>query len=634
MSGDSPDPLADSGKISWLWLLAPAGHVLGLLLFLDWREILTNPPVVDTDRAAYWAGVWAVSHFLDLGRLWGYDPFFMAGWPAGALFNVDNKLVELASWALSRTGLSLPLSYNLVLASLVTLTPLSCYPAGRWLGLGRAEALLAQWAGLGLWYLDPAFRWAWQGGTLAFVVVVYLGLLVLAAAVRLAGTEAGRGTPLAPWLAWFGLGPLLFWLHALAFALLLLPLSLLAWQSWPRLAWPGRLIFLLWPPLVILLNLPWLLPALRFAWSNAGSHVFLQGGLPALAADLLGIGYVDGAARPGLLGLRWLVLLVGGLGLWGLARRDYTSRAVAIGLCQGLLLAYGAVHLPGGAQLQPYRYIQQAALWSVVGLGPGLGLLWPWLWPENGKRGSVKWRRGLALGLAVAAMVWIGKAAWQYRPPALGGAESSHRWQGPSAEASQLCRHLAGLPAGSGRVLVEDWRLGAILPWCSGVEVIGGPFGWVWLQYGYSNANLWDFLEVPYRDYSAPAWQAALATYDIQWIVASQAGGPSCCETLAGWLAAHPDQAAAGPTFGSYRLYRANTTRRRIEVKAGFDRLAVVDTPPEASFVLPYHWLPTLRAEPGSVQLEPEWIGADPIPFIRVRPGGVGQFMICNEGCE
>lgn len=609
------------------WLLAPALHLLGLALYLDWAEVLTNPPVVDTDHAMHWAQVWAVSHFLDTGHLWGYDPYFMAGWPAGTLFDVDNKLVEVASWALSRAGLPLPLSYNLVLLGLIVLAPLAFYPAARWLGLEPKAAALAQLAALALWYFDPALRWAWQGGTFAFAAAVCAALLVVAAAAQL----TAPGTPLskrpALWLAWFGLGAALFWLHALTFVVLLAPLAVLTIQRWPGLGWPRRSIILLWPPLVVLANLPWLLPAWRFAWAGTITDKFLQGGLPALAADLLGLGRVDGAARPGLLGLRWLVLVAGSWGLWRLARRDAGFRAVAAGAWLGLLLAYFAVHLPGGERLEPYRYIFQAASWPAVGLSAGLGRLRRLLAQHDPGGDPLRgWRRGLAAGLIGLAVLWVGRAAWQFRPPPLGG-PAEHRWQGPSPEVRRLCRHLRELPANSGRVLVDDWRVGALLPWCSDAQVIGGPFGWVWTEYGYSNASIWEFLRMPYPEYTVPMWQSALATYDVRWLVANQEWQPA---TLANWLAAHPDQATPGPTFGRYRLYAVRPTGARIAVRADYDGLAVTADPAEAAVVLPYHWLPTLRARPAAVRLQPQRIGRDPIPFIRVEPAGIADFTVCN----
>lgn len=620
MTRQTPTTPANSQTIrSMLWTLAVLLHLLGLLLYLDWKEILTNPPVADTDFANHWAAVWTTSHFLDNGRFWGYDPAFMAGHPEGTLLNIDNHLFEVASWVISQAGLSLPLSYNLVLAATMFLAPLAVYPAAHWLGLSRDDAALAQLAALALWYLDPTLRWGWEGGTFAFLAAVPLALLVTAAAVRLTAPEPHPG--LAAWLCWFGLGPLLFWLHSLTFGLLLVPLIILSWRRLPSISRRSRLLLLLWPPLVWLVSLPWLIPALRFLWSRTHSNYYLQGGFPALAADLLGIGYVDGASTVSLLGLRWLVLFVGGLGLWWVARHSDGALVVAVTAVTAFFVAYGAVHLPGGGDLQPYRFIEQATLWSAIGLGPGGRQLRAW---------STVAGRPAATVLGLVVLLWVAHGAWQFRPPPLGG-PIYHQWQGPSSEAKALCSHLRSLPLDQGRVLIDDARIGALLPWCSGAEVIGGPFSQIWTQYGFANATPWDFAGVLYHEYTMQDWQSNLETYNVRWIIANGEWNHPDWYTLADWLTAHPESAHPGPRFGPYQFYELNRPSNPIRVEADHTGLHVSDAPSASSFVLPYHWLPTLETRPPTIRIRPQLIGHDPIPFILVQETAADTFLICNQ---
>jgi hypothetical protein len=598
----------------WLGVLL---HALALLLYLDWSEVLTNAPVADTDFATHWIETWSVSHFLPRGRLWGYDPSFMAGYPSGALYDLDNKVIEVASVGLSRTGLSLAHSYNLVLAGLVVGAPLAVYPAARWLERCRFDAALAQVAALGLWYADPVLIWSWQGGTFAFLAAVFVALLVYAAGVRVTADELPRSP--WPWLVWFMGGPLIFWLHAFAFALLLAPLTVLALARWRKIAPRRRLTLALWPPLVVLTCLPWLWPALRFFDTRTRSDHFLQGGLGALAADLLSIGRVDGASHAELLGLRWLVLLIGGIGLWRLARRQPAQWGLAAGIASGLLLAYGADYLPGGGDLQPYRYIQQAAVWSTVGLGAGARRL------RAGWRGWTGQNRGIGHYLPVAvmlsvALLWAGYGGWTARPPALGG-PAYHRWRGPSDEQLALCRELRALPDGAGRVLTDDWVSGALLPWCAGVEVIGGPFLWFTMDYGYANATPWDYLGTSYRDFDGASWRAALAVYDVRWLVVSERWRVPGWYPLAAWLDDHPGLVEPVATVGAFRVYHVLGTQppaAGIRVLAAPDVLVVDGLPPGRRVVLPYHWVDGLRAADGVATIEPERLDPDPVPFIAI----------------
>ncbi len=618
-------------RLPWAWLFLLIIHLIGLILYLDFDQVLNNPPVVDGDYGLHWVEVWSVSHFLEDGRLWGYDPFFMAGHPEGTIFDIDNKLIEVASWLLSKSGISLPLSYNYVLLTLTILSPLAVYPAARWLTSNRIDAFIAQLAVLALWYFDPTLRWNWLGGTLAFACTVLLSLLLLASAVRLAENRMS----MASWLVWWLLGPLLFWLHTLAFFVLCIPLVWLVLrgrQTFSRQQW---LAFLLWPLLVVLVNLPWLITAVRFAWAKAPSDQFLQGGLPALAGDLLGQGRVDGASTVDRLGLRWVTLLVGGLGLWLLARKQRNLEPILVGVWMGLFLAYGGVYLPGGDSLQPYRYIDQAMIWAAVGLGSGLRALWQKLTHEVGINSRLTLRRGLFILATILVFFWVRNTVILLRPPRWDGARFN-RWQGPSDESKAICNHLQTMEPLNGRILVDDTRLGLLLPWCSGVEVIGGPFAFIWTDYGYTNATLWTFLDTPYTDYTPENWPQTLHNYDVEWLLVNTEWGVPEWFTLSDWLALHPDQAEIGPTFGKFQFYKVKSYQRQDSplITADHGLLKVQNAIPGQSVRLPYHWIPDLDIwPPNSATIQSEIVGNDPIPFIVVVPNQE-SFLICDPtGC-
>ncbi len=552
----------------------------------------------------------------------------MAGHPEGTLFDIDNKLIEVASWLLSKTGLSLPLSYNYVLLALAILAPLTVYPAVHWLTNRHSDALIAQFMVLALWYFDPTLRWNWLGGTLAFVCAVFLSLLLIAAAVRLVENRMTLGT----WFVWWVVGPLLFWLHILAFILLCLPLVWLVLRNRHTFTRQQWLAFLVWPVLVVLLNLPWLVTAVRFAWAKGPSDQFLQGGLPALAGDLLGQGRVDGASTVDRLGLRWLTLLAGSLGLWQMARRRRPMEAVLVGAWMGLALAYFGLYLPRGGDLQPYRYIDQAMIWASVGLGTGLRAMWA---KSNDAIKRPLLRRTLFILALVLIVLWVQVAVVIYRPPRWGG-NRFNRWYGPTAELKAICDYLQQNPPLNGRLLTDDARIGTLLPWCSGVEVIGGPFAFTWTAYGRTNANMWTFLGTPYTEYDPQQWRQAIQDYNIEWLIVNTNWGVPEWYTLSDWLALYPGEVEAGPLFGQYQLYKVTSYQpfNQLDITADHGLLQIENATPSQPVRLPYHWIPTLEAwPPDSAQIENELVGRDPIPFIVVTPNQA-SFLICDPtGC-
>ena len=392
-------------------------------VLIDWISVMPNPPLVRTDFVTHWAEAWSTAHFLDHGHLWGYDPTFLVGYPGNALYDIDNKLVAVATWLLSQIGIPLELSYNLVMTPLLVGAPVLVYPAVRWFGLPKLDAFAAQIAGLALWYFDPLANWFWEGGPLVFLATVYIALLVLAAAIRL--VDAGSPTSVGAWIVWFVVGPLLFWLHAMSFILLLIPLATLVVQRWRGLDHRKRAVIAIWPPLVVLINLPWIIPFHRFVSLRTASNLHLQGGLSALGSDLLNIGGEGSVGEDGtgldILAVRWIVLITGLVGLWMLLRSNRVLLPVIAGVVGGLILAYGAVHIPGGGDFQPYRYVVQSAVWSSVGVAAGFHQIRKLALRADGSN-----VRTLLIRLASAAaisirIIWTLNVVMIYRPGALGG---------------------------------------------------------------------------------------------------------------------------------------------------------------------------------------------------------------------
>ncbi len=80
-------------------------------IFLKPGDIFSNAPIYTDDYAMHFSQCLSAKRFLSLfGKCWGYDPFFLAGLPRGALVNADNKAWELFFSVLSpwSEGFALP----------------------------------------------------------------------------------------------------------------------------------------------------------------------------------------------------------------------------------------------------------------------------------------------------------------------------------------------------------------------------------------------------------------------------------------------------------------------------------------------------------------------------------------------
>ena len=519
-------------RLDLAWVLPPAAaHGLGLALYINWADFAANPPFHFTDYATHYAAAEAVSHFLAGGHLWGYSPFFLAGFAEGTLVDLDNKGVELASYGLMRAGVPLPHAFNWVMLALLAAAPFAIYGAARLLGRPPASAGVAQWLMLAVWYSDGAVRWMWQGSILAFAAAALGGLLVAAAFWRWgAGIAYGARGRWAIGLTWFGLGPLLFWAHAEAFAVLAVAMgagTLLFGRRWSPRGW---LVLAGWAALVIAANWAWLAPDLRLL-DTLGSTYDLQGGFDRLRQDI---------AAPYAL-LRLALLAAAALGLAGWRRSGAPWwRPAAVCLATWLVIVYGGAYLGLGA-LEPYRLILPAL---------GLACLPAADWLVGAWRRSPRWG---ALGLLAVALA-AAPPLYAARPQGLRQHDGTpaDSLSGPQPGEQAVCRALAQLDLSAGRVLTDDWRLGAWLPACSGAQVIGGPSYLVWTQFNHANADQVSVAGQLVATMSPADLAAVLRQYNVHWVIVNTAFADWV--NLADWDRQHPGLFAPAAQHGPFAI--------------------------------------------------------------------------------
>ena len=65
-----------------------------ITIFLPPKDIFSNAPIYTDDYSMHFSQCLSAKRFLvSEGKCWGYDPFFLAGFPRGALVNADNKKI-------------------------------------------------------------------------------------------------------------------------------------------------------------------------------------------------------------------------------------------------------------------------------------------------------------------------------------------------------------------------------------------------------------------------------------------------------------------------------------------------------------------------------------------------------------
>jgi len=633
---------AVKARPSWMTgaLLGLVGlHLLLTAYYFPPGEMLRNPPIANTDYNTHFYHAAVVAHILVTdGHSWGYDPYLLAGYPVGAVLDIDNKGFALGVWLLGRLGLPPGLAFNLLVIALMLLVPVAGWAAARLLGASPGATLAVVAFFLLLWYLDPAFHWAWGGGTFAFAIAALWAPAGLAALQRV-WLAPSRTT----WAVLAFLAVVLPLVHGMAFLLLGLPASIAYLAAFRRLTWRQHIGLIAVVLLALAANAYWLIPLGHFISIKTTFDRFLQASPGLLWQDLIGLGKTE-VGLPRLYPVRWAAVGLLALG-WSDPARRRALLPWAASVIAWLGLAYFGSLAQVGRDLQPYRFVMPAAALAVppaaVTLTSGAWRNWlgrPWRL-RHILAGGITLGLTVQFGLVASALLpW---QAWLAGRPMPADA----RLHGPPPAYQELAAWLrAHTTSDGGRILVNDWRLGAFLaadlaltPEHSdgegnGRQIIGGPHLWVGLQHGYANAGIWDLFGRDLQDYTPDELRQALQTYNVQWAL-TNADWPGAFYTLDSALAAAPGLMQLVTTLAGFRIYRATWPANDFlvgqgQVRVDYNRLVVRGASP-GGVVLKMHWLPTWRSDP-PLPLRPYPVLEDPVGFIHVDNGNVTDFALYN----
>jgi len=606
-------------------LLAAA---LGLQAFTALGEL---PPARIGDPAPLWFGdfpqihyyaVRAADFFGATGRLWGYDPTFLAGFPDPVLTD-DSKLLPLLYLALGFLGRVLVLKGTVLAAAL--LPPLAIWAAARLFRFRPGTA-----AGLALftalcWLPDPFLGFFRNIGMFTWLLAAFLAPVVAGLLLRLL-EEGGRR-----WTALWLLAAPLFGVHYLAVFAMGPPLLVVLWvrraalrERWPALAVQAALVGLL--------HAAWALPILEHLGDVTDPGFYWPGGgAGRLVAELFGWRlWSFGSPEQATLTLRNLALWGAAGGLWLLRRSGRRREALLLGAPAAfcLLVTYGGSALEVTRVLQPYRFAAPLVAWTLLACG---GLI------EEGRaalRGAPGTARRLAPGgvvLALALLSNVGpdvRAFWRWRPLRARPDEADRA----------LVRWLSKETDRSARILFES-RLRAAYPALLPLEVdrqlIGGPYPHPFVRHGYANFDF-DRQELfgrRYADWTGPDLARALEAYNVGWVVIYEARLGSRAAEMLQRARAEGVRALVriGNKYVAFRVERRGSwfAQGAGSLEAAPGRIALRGLT-AGETVIRYHFHPRLRARP-EVPLERAPVLDDPVGFVRLRNGAVRDLELVLE---
>jgi hypothetical protein len=603
-------------------------HLYLTLLLLPFDQLVNAHPIYDIDYPVNFYQALRMKWMLTNARAcWGYDPYSMAGFPGGAVADVDNKSTGLIVWLFSFLGPARAFKFYVFFVYLAI--PAVIYLGARNFDLGKSEAAIAASLALLAWYFfigEPPLR----AGTFSFTFASYLSLYSFSLFYKFLKTDKGRDFIIFSLVSAWN-----FCVHAMSI-LILGPALVLAYLLVLRKKpFKFHIYLAIWAVWVFLANSFWIFPLLRFINLKVSTKAYMQTqGLFFMVYNPVG---------------RFLLPL-GLLGTLFWTKKDTILRPVIfliMWIYFVVVSAYGS-RLPIFEELEPLRFVGPLVFFSIIpasrlissvlssilkavlGLSSKLPLL--------KKLGENFFKIPLAIvGIALLVLYILVLYAQNI--------DLSYRIKrGEILDANlpldgwAMIAWINENTGEEGRILLEDagekWgghkyfggHLPALLPWYAKREFIGGPEPDYYIKHHFVSFVNGRLFGRDIADFSASLLQTYFDTYNIKWIIAWSDKSKAHFRRHAGYITyLH--------SIGDFSFYEV---KRRPDfflqgdgkIKAQYNRISITEAS-AGEVVIKYHWLETFKTKP-ALKMEPFPALDDPIGFIKIYNGEVRDFEIYN----
>jgi MFS family permease len=627
-------------------------------------------PVIVVDHAIHeYHGSLGARFFRETGTTWGYDPYFMAGYPETPVWDSSSNPSILFDLIGGNQGYR---AYKVGLLVCLFLL-LAAITAGAWAsGLGATEIAVATvLAWLVFWIGFPIALW--RSGLFAFLMASAGVGLLLGLCSRF-----DRNPTRANWLALTIVGAGLFFFHVMTPILSIGGLLAFYFHAVVarRHGWRWHAAIVGAGFLAVAANLPWLISLWKFRGLRVGTGLFMTTNSP-----LYMVRHFLSTSLDGRIGLTLLVLGLPGLVVWWFGGRKASALAFGGSILAVLSLAtFGSLWAPTKT-LEPLRFLVPLlfllacpAASTVVGASRGIARS-----VGGGGRGrlaaGLAWVAVLGSWLAVERPLFV--ACWGYlkhnRPLVVG----------IKPEMRDLVEWLRAKTDLSARILFEDqlrllettdaesvhWT--PLLPDLLGDDsrmFVGGLYQTAFIQH-HRMAAFGDFQlgDRPIDEWKPTEVDEYCRTYNVGWVVCwsplsrfwfDRYASAKRVATLpryttpdyppsdnehervamikrAGREVARRYLLEAGRTYAIYRVDRPHSYflkgKGRV-VSVAPNRVELADVEPEGGEVIvSLHWIDTWRADP-PLNLRPEPALPDPVGFVGIEmPGAVKRLVLIND---
>src|SRR6266404_940492 len=597
-------------------------HSSGLVsLFTPLHGLFDPQPLIDQDWGLHFHHLNSLSAFWRQDHTaWGYNPFFMAGYPSNTIQDLSIKFFEFIALVLSTISFStvqwLKLGAFLAMASV----PWTMYFAARNLFiLDDSKHIVATAAAIlgTVYWWNSLPREMFFYGMIGFPVASYLSILGVSFFYRLAAHPEKFG-----WLhlVWLIFAAAILPLHVQSIVIFLPPMIALILLR-PRLVTPsltawiaGAVVFSL------LINLAWLIPAFHHRTDDVSTalteqlQIFVSTDPLIFVKDYLStMNYWSFRQTLWEKGFRLLLLVLGASGIRKLISSD--KRDLGIMLASALiilfLIAYFGALVSFVKAWQPLRFKVPFDLLLAISASYTVSA---WLSSPKPSRSPL-----------VPILAGLGLVTFLFN---LAQTESTGRLQLRSRFIPELIAVIEWIgreTPSNARVLFEEsgeesgfvydrTYLSSFLPYLTGRQLIGGPINLYNDRHHFAEFHSGKMFKKDAQSLSDEELRNYLRLYNIGAVVAFD---PAMIQRLR----SIPGLVTIEQRIGPIHLMRVNQPLTWFvegggKVNAGFNRLELSDLKGK-EIILKYHWVDGLHAIPPT-QIEAVIMADDPIPFIKL----------------
>jgi len=621
--GIQPTHVAEAGNRSDLaWTAAIFFlHTLGVaLLFSPVEGVLTSEPVIEQDWGLHFHHLNSLATFWrQESRLWGYNPFFMAGYPSNTIQDLSIKFFELMAIGLSSLALSPIQWFKLGVFFANASVPWMMYLAARNFFVAddskRVATTAAAFLGTVYWW-NSLPREMFFYGMIGFPAASYLSIAGASLFYRLVKDPGKFGSVHFGWLI-FAAASLP--LHAQSVIIFLPPIVALLLIS-PRLltyrlmAWVAGAA-----TLSLAVNVIWLVPALNHRADDVSIAIVEQ--LPLFVStnpftfllDYLGPqGYWTFRSPFAEKGFRLALLALGMLGIWRLMQSQHRDLGIllasaALGL---FIVTYFGAFLDLVKSWQPLRFKVPFDLFLVIAAAYSIS----------------KWFHARpTTPVVVPILLGCGLIAFLVN---LAATESTGKLRLRTQLNAQSLAVIDWIeretPAGA-RVLFEESGdetgfvydgvyLSSLLPHRTGRQLIGGPINLYNDRHHFAEFHSGRMFKRDVASLSDEELRNYFRLYNVGAVVAFH---PASIERLQ----SVPGLVTVEQRTGPVHLMKVNQPlgwflKGEGNLSAGLNRLELSQLSGN-EIILKYHWVQGLTASPAT-GIEPVQVAGDPIPFIKL----------------